>query len=118
MRNSTFLKVLGGALLLGISYGAVFFGGVALGRTQAEPAEAVETGVSALPTQPGLPDQITFGPEQVAEMRSEMEARFGGELPEGMQDVLDQYAEGGTLDLEAMREGRPGLFRGSGGVHP
>ena len=110
MRNSTFLRILLGAILLGISYGAVFYGGVALGRTQAEPEPASTAGVSAFPTPAAMPETITFTQEDVAEMRAQMEARFGGELPPGMKDMLDQFAEGGTIDLEAMGRGRPGLL--------
>ena len=121
MSNSTFLKVLLGTILLGISFGAVFYGGVALGRTRAEP-DPVAASASESAAQEFVPQTITFTPEDVAEMRAQIEARFGGELPEGMQDILDQFSEGGTIDLEAMRRRRqemgigegPGLFGGRG----
>ncbi|NQU96330.1 MAG: hypothetical protein HQ548_01630 [Chloroflexi bacterium] len=116
MRNSTFLKVLLGVLALGISYGAVFYGGVALGKTQAEPGQSSAAPVAAVPTPgAGMPETITFTAEDVAEMRANMEVRFGGEVPEGMQDMLDQAADGGTIDLEALREYRQGA---GGGMSP
>jgi len=120
MRNSTFLKILLGALVLGISYGAVFYGGVALGRTQAEPEPASEAAAAALPTFENMPETVTFTSEDVAEMRANLEARFGGELPEGMQSMLDQVSDGGTIDMRAFRGHRedfgggmgPGMFGG------
>ncbi|MBM3957817.1 MAG: hypothetical protein FJ313_07185 [Gemmatimonadetes bacterium] len=115
MKNSTFLKLLVGALLLGASYGAVFFGGVAFGRTQGEPSASPPAGVSALPTPVG-PQSITFTPQDVAEMRAELEARFGGELPEGMQAMLDRFSGGGTIDFEALRQYRQ--ESGAGGMGP
>ena len=122
MKNSTFLKLLLGVLVLGISYGAVFYGGMALGRTQVEREPASETDASALPTFENMPQTITFTAEDVAEMRANMEAMFGGEVPEGLRSMLDQAADGGTIDLEALREYRqgagggigPGMFGGSG----
>ena len=115
MRNSTFLKVLLGVLALGISFGAVFYGGVALGRTQAEPGQSSEVQVAAGPTpEAGIREMITFTEEDVAAMRANMEARFGGELPPGMQDMLDQVSDGGTIDFGALREHREGLGGGMG----
>ena len=117
MKNSTFLKVLLGALLLGASYGVVFFGGVALGRTQAEPsASTAPGGISALPT-PAMPSSITFTPEDVARMRENLAEAFGGELPEQMQQMLDQVSDGGTIDFEALRERRQQMD-GAGGIGP
>ena len=118
MSNSTFLRVLLGAILLGVSFGAVFYGGVALGRTQVEPAPAAAS-ASEDAAQEFVPQTVTFTPEDVAEMRKEMEARFGGELPEGMQAMLDQFAEGGTINLEGMRRRfdggtGEGIFGGGG----
>ena len=111
MTNSAFLKVLLGAILLGVLYGAVFYAGLALGRTQADPEQGSEAQVPANSTPgTGIPETITFTEENLAEMRAEMEARFGGELPPGMQDILNQFAEGGTIDQEAMRQDRPGLL--------
>jgi len=123
MSNSTFLKVLLGVLLLGISYGAVFYGGMAFGKTQAEPAQQPATDVSALPTPAAMPRTITFTAADVAEMRANMEAMFGGELPEGVQDMLNAVGDGGTIDMEAFgghREGfgggmGPGMFGDGGG---
>jgi len=114
MRSSTFVKLLLAVLVLGISYGAVFYGGMAFGKTQAEPAQPSETEVSALPTPAAIPGTITFTAEDVAEMRSNLEARFGGELPQGVQDMLDAASDGGTVDLQALRQQRGGP--GGGGM--
>ena len=120
MSNSTFLKILLGVLMLGISYGAVFYGGMAFGKTQLEPAPASAAGASALPAFENMPQTITFTAEDVAEMRANMEAMFGGEVPEGMRSMLDQAADGGTIDMGAFRQYRqeigggmgPGMFGG------
>ncbi len=113
MSNSTFLKVLLGVLVLGISYGAVFYGGMAFGKTQAEPEESSEVQVSAIPTPgAGMPEAITFTAEDVAEMRANLEARFGGELPQGIQDMLNAAGDGGTIDLQAFRQRREGAGGG------
>ncbi len=117
MQNSTFIKLLLGVLLLGISYGAVFYGGMAFGKTQAEPAAVSE---SEDPDSEFMAQTVTFTEEDVAEMRAQMEARFGGELPEGMEAMLDRLAEGGPVNLEGMGH-RPddgtggGMFGGGGG---
>ena len=116
MRNSTFLKVLLGVLALGLSYGAVFYGGVALGKTQAEPGQSSAAPVAAVPTPgAGMPETITFTAQDVAEMRANIEERFGGELPPGMQDMLDQVSDGGTIDFGALRRQRDGS---GGGIAP
>ncbi len=121
MSNSTFLKVLLAVLVLGISYGAAFYGGMAFGKTQAEPGQSSEAQASAIPTPgTGLPETITFTAENVAEMRAQIEARFGGDLPPGIRDMLDQVSDGGTVDLQALRQYRqqmggglgPGMFGG------
>ena len=104
MSNTVFLKVLLGAILLGILYGAVFYAGLAFGRTQAEPASADD--VSAFPTPAAIPQTITFTAEDVAEMRKNLSEAFGGELPQGVQDMLDQVSDGGTIDLQALRQYR------------
>ena len=114
MQNSTFIKLLLGVLALGISYGAVFYGGMALGRTQAEPEPASAADVSTLPTFENMPQTITFTADDVAEMRANMEARFGGELPEGMQSMLDQVSDGGTIDIGAFGGHREGFGGGMG----
>ena len=123
MKNSTFIKLLLGVLVLGITYGAVFYGGVAFGRTQAEPETTSRADASALPTPAMMPQTITFTAEDVAGMRANLEARFGGELPEGIESMLNQVSDGGTIDLEAFRQHRqetgggmgPGMFGGGGG---
>ncbi len=118
MSNSTFLKVLLAVLVLGISLGAVFYGGMAFGKTQAEPGP-VAADASEDAAQDFMPQTVTFTEEDVAEMRAQMEARFGGELPEGLQAMLDQFAEGGTINLDGMGH-RPdgdtggGIFGGGG----
>ena len=125
MRNSTFLKVLLAAFVLAVLYGAVFYGGVALGRNQVEPEQSSEAQVSGIPTPgTGIPETITFTADDMAEIREQMQAMFGEELPEAMQRRLDQFSEGGTIDLAEMRRRRqemgigdgPGLFRGGGGM--
>ena len=116
MSNSTFLKVLLGVLALGLSYGAVFYGGVAFGKTQAEPGQSSAAPVAAAPTpRAGIPETVTFTAQDVADMRAQMEARFGGELPPGMQDMLDQVPDGGTIDFGALRGRRDGA---GGGIAP
>ena len=124
MSNSTFLKILLAVLVLGISYGAVFYGGMAFGKAQAEPEPASAGDVSAFPAPAAMPQTITFTAEDVTEMRKNLSEAFDGELPEGMQNMLDQVSDGGTIDFGALREyrqlmgggGGPGMFGGGRGM--
>ena len=118
MRNSTFVRVLFGALVLGVAYGAVFAVGMEVGRSQGGTVAAdttEEAGASLLPGLDEIPASIDFTAEDVEALRTNLEARFGGEIPEGIQTMLDAGYRGPwwTIDLcfwpEAWEELEPSL---------
>ncbi len=103
MNGRTFIRVLAAVMALSLSYGAAFGGGALYGRSTAPEGSGSEQGVVALPTtttpQPAQAPVLSFTPDDVARFREQLSQQFDGQVPPGVASALDQFRDGGTVDL-------------------
>ncbi len=121
MTGSSFVKLVAVVVALGLTYGVAFGGGTLYGRSTAPEGEAAQAVVAlptAIPAAEGQPQQLTFTPEDVTRFREQLSQQFGGQVPQGFDQALDQFRDGGTVDLSQLGGGQGAAPALPGGQRP
>jgi hypothetical protein len=125
LSNAVFLKVLIVGIALSLTYGVAFGGGVLYGRSSGpeQGADASTVWLLAPTAAPdastaGQPPVLNFTPDDVNAFRQQLREQFGGELPPQLEARLDQFRDGGSVDLGQLAVPVPGGQLPDGGQLP